>query len=159
MGLDWNYAHPRDAFAEMASVMPSFANITWERLMRESAVTYPTAAPDEPGKDIVFGDGIFPTPTKRGKLVPAQYSGPGEPTDAEYPMVLTTGRQLEHWHTGAMTRRASVLDAIEPEAIACLSPQDVRRLGIRGATVVRVTTRRGAIELKARVDDAQCRPG
>ena len=73
-------------------------------------------------------------------------------------MVLTTGRQLEHWHTGAMTRRASVLDAIEPEAIACLSPQDVRRLGIKGGTVVRVTTRRGAIELKARVDDA-CRPG
>jgi formate dehydrogenase major subunit len=154
MGLDWNYAHPRDAFAEMASVMPSFANITWDRLMRESAVTYPTAAPDQPGKDIVFDDGIFPTPTKRGKLVPAQYSGPGEPTDDEYPMVLTTGRQLEHWHTGAMTRRASVLDAIEPEAIACLSPKDVRQLGIKGGSVVRVTTRRGAIELKARVDDA-----
>jgi formate dehydrogenase major subunit len=154
MGLDWNYSHPRDAFAEMASVMPSFANITWERLMRENAVTYPTAAPDQPGEDIVFGDGVFPTPTKRGKLVPAQYSGPGEPTDAQYPMVLTTGRQLEHWHTGAMTRRASVLDAIEPEAIACLSPQDVRRLGIKGGSVVRVTTRRGAIELKARVDAA-----
>jgi formate dehydrogenase major subunit len=154
MGLDWSYGHPRDAFAEMASVMPSFANITWDRLMRESAVTYPTAAPDRPGEDIVFGDGVFPTPTKRGKLVPALYSGPGEPTDNEYPMVLTTGRQLEHWHTGAMTRRASVLDAIEPEAVACLSPKDVRRLGIKGGTVVRVTTRRGAIELKARVDAA-----
>ena len=77
MGLDWSYAHPRDAFAEMASVMPSFANITWERLMRESAVTYPTAAPDQPGKDIVFGDGVFPTPTKRGKLVPAAVQRPG----------------------------------------------------------------------------------
>jgi formate dehydrogenase major subunit len=154
MGLNWNYSHPRDAFAEMASVMPSFANITWDRLMRESAVTYPTKGPEMPGEDIVFGDGVYPTPTKRGRLVPALYSGPGEPTDTEYPMVLTTGRQLEHWHTGAMTRRATVLDAIEPEAIACLSPQDVRRLGIKGGTVVRVTTRRGAIELKARVDAA-----
>jgi formate dehydrogenase major subunit len=69
-------------------------------------------------------------------------------------MVLTTGRQLEHWHTGAMTRRASVLDAIEPEAIACLSQKDVRQLGIRGGDVVRVTTRRGAIELKVRIDAA-----
>jgi formate dehydrogenase major subunit len=154
MGLDWKYSHPRDAFAEMASVMPSFANITWDRLMRESAVTYPTKGLDLPGEDIVFGDGVYPTPTKRGKLVPALYSGPGEPTDAEYPMVLTTGRQLEHWHTGAMTRRASVLDAIEPEAVACLSQKDVRRLGIHGGDTVRVTTRRGAIELKVRVDGA-----
>jgi formate dehydrogenase major subunit len=153
MGLGWNYAHPRDVFGEMAQVMPSLKNITWARLERDSAVTYPCPAPDEPGLDIVFGDG-FPTASKRGKLVPALYVPPGEPTDDEYPMVLTTGRQLEHWHTGAMTRRASVLDSIEPEAIACLSPQDVRRLGIKGGTVVKVSTRRGAIELKARVDAA-----
>ncbi|MGE5145806.1 MAG: molybdopterin-dependent oxidoreductase, partial [Candidatus Eiseniibacteriota bacterium] len=119
LGLDWRYAHPRDVFAEMAEAMPSLANITWDRVERESSVTYPCAAPDEPGADIVFGDGLFPTPSKRGRLVPAIYRGPGEPTDDEYPMVLTTGRQLEHWHTGAMTRRASVLDALEPEAIAC----------------------------------------
>jgi formate dehydrogenase major subunit len=154
MGLDWKYSHPRDIFAEMASVMPSFANITWDRLIRESAVTYPTKGPDIPGEDIVFGDGVYPTPTKRGKLVPALYTGPGEPTDTEYPMVLTTGRQLEHWHTGAMTRRASVLDAIEPEAVACLSQQDVRRMGIKGGQVVRVSTRRGSIELKVRIDAA-----
>jgi formate dehydrogenase major subunit len=153
IGLKWNYTHPRDAFAEMASVMPSFKNITWARLERESAVTYPCPAPDRPGADIVFGDG-FPTATKRGKLVPAKYTGPGEPTDAEYPMVLTTGRQLEHWHTGAMTRRASVLDTIEPEAIVCLSPADLVRLGVTGGDMVRVATRRGAIELKVRVDGA-----
>jgi formate dehydrogenase major subunit len=153
IGLDWNYTHPRDVFAEMAEIMPSLANITWDRLMRESAVTYPCPAPDQPGLDIVYGDG-FPTPSKRGKLVPAVYSGPGEPTDDEYPMVLTTGRQLEHWHTGAMTRRAATLDAIEPEAIACLSPKDLGTLGVRGGDVVRVSTRRGAIELKVRIDEA-----
>jgi len=153
MGLGWAYAGPHEVFAEMASVMPSFANITWDRLVRESAVTYPCPAPDQPGLDIVFGDG-FPTASKRGKLVPAIYSGPGEPVDDEYPMVLTTGRQLEHWHTGAMTRRASVLDAIEPSAIACLSPDDLSRLGVRGGDTIRVSTRRGAIELSVRVDGA-----
>jgi formate dehydrogenase major subunit len=154
MGLNWSYTHPRDVFAEMAQAMPSLANITWDRLQRESAVTYPCPAPDQPGEDIVFGDGIFPTPSKRGRLVPAQYSGPAEPVDAEYPMVLTTGRQLEHWHTGAMTRRATVLDALEPSAIACLSPKDMRKLDVRGGDTIRVSTRRGAIELSVRIDEA-----
>jgi formate dehydrogenase major subunit len=153
LGLVWNYTHPRDVFAEMTEAMPSLANITWERLERESAVTYPCPAPDQPGQDIVYGDG-FPTANKRGKLVPAQYTGPGEPTDHEYPMILTTGRQLEHWHTGAMTRRASVLDAIEPQAIACLSPKDMKRYDVRGGDVIRVSTRRGAIELSVRIDEA-----
>ncbi len=153
LGLHWTYAHPRDVFAEMTQIMPSLDNITWERLERESAVTYPCPAPDQPGQEIVFGDG-FPTPNKRGRLVPATYTPPGEPTDAEYPMVLTTGRQLEHWHTGAMTRRTRVLDALEPEAIGCLSPVDLSRLGVKGGDIVRVSTRRGAIELKVRADDA-----
>ncbi len=153
LGLAWNYRHPSDVFAEMTQVMPSLANITWDRLVRESAVTYPCPAPDQPGADIVFGDG-FPTASKRGKLVPAVYSGPGEPVDDEYPMVLTTGRQLEHWHTGAMTRRAAMLDAIEPAPIACLSPGDLPRLGITPGETIRVSTRRGAIELAVRVDGA-----
>ena len=150
---DWNYAHARDVFAEMAQAMPSLANITWERLEREGSVTYPVDRADEPGHDIVFGDG-FPTATGRGKLVPARIVPPAEEPDAEYPMVLTTGRLLEHWHTGSMTRRASVLDDLEPEAVAYLSPRDLRRLGIRAGDRIRVTTRRGAIELKARVDGA-----
>ncbi|MSP89381.1 MAG: formate dehydrogenase subunit alpha [Alphaproteobacteria bacterium] len=153
LGRDWRYAHPRDVFAEMAKAMPSFKNITWDRLVRESAVTYPCAAPDKPGEDIVFADG-FPTASGRGKLVPAQIVPPAEEPDAEYPMVLTTGRQLEHWHTGAMTRRASVLDALEPEAVASLAAADLRRLGVAPGERVRVITRRGAIELIARIDGA-----
>jgi len=153
IGLDWSYGHASDVFAEMAGIMPSLANITWERLERESAVTYPCSAPDEPGHDIVCGDG-FPTANGRGRLVPAEYQPPGEPVDDEYPMVLTTGRQLEHWHTGAMTRRAGVLDAIEPAAIACLSPADLGHLGLEGGDRIRVETRRGAIETTVRVDGA-----
>ena len=153
IGLDWRYTGPADVFAEMAAVMPSFDNITWDRLRAESAVTYPCEAPDEPGTDIVFGEG-FPTPDGRAKLVPASIVPPGEQPDDEYPMVLTTGRQLEHWHTGAITRRATVLDALEPEAMASLSPFDLRKLGIAAGDPVRVATRRGAIELKARADGA-----
>jgi formate dehydrogenase major subunit len=153
LGLDWTYTHPRDVFAEMKRAMPSLDNITWERLERESSVTYPCDAEDKPGNDIVFGDG-FPTPSGRGKLVPVQLVSPAEEPDETYPMVLTTGRQLEHWHTGAMTRRASVLDDLEPEAVASLAPGDLRRMGLTPGALIRVTTRRGAIELKARADGA-----
>ena len=153
IGLDWRYGGPADVFEEMKAVMPSLDNITWERLRAESAVTYPCPAPDRPGMDIVFGEG-FPTPDGRSQLVPASIVPPAEEPDAEYPMVLTTGRQLEHWHTGAITRRAAVLDALEPEAVASLSPLDLSKLGIEAGDAVRVETRRGAIELKARSDGA-----
>jgi len=151
IGLDWSYTHPRDVFAEMKQAMPSLDNITWERLERESSVTYPCDAEDQPGNEIVFGDG-FPTRSGRAKLVPAAIISPAEEPDDEYPMVLTTGRQLEHWHTGAITRRASVLDELEPEAVASFAPAELRRLGIAAGEQVRVTTRRGVIELKARAD-------
>jgi formate dehydrogenase major subunit len=153
IGLDWNYAHPRDAFAEMREAMPSIKGITWQRLEAEDSVTYPCDDVDQPGSEIVFGDG-FPTASGRGKFVPAAVTPPGEPVDDDYPMVLTTGRQLEHWHTGAITRRASVLDRLEPEATACLSATDMERLGLAPGEPVRVATRRGVIELKARVDPA-----
>lgn len=153
IGLDWTYMHPSDVFAEMSEIMPSFNNITWDRLSRESAVTYPCAAPDVPGNEIVFAED-FPTPSGRGKLVGAEVIPPDEMPDDEYPMILTTGRQLEHWHTGALTRRASVLDALEPEAVAQLNYRDLKRLGVEPGDMVRVETRRGIIELKARVDRA-----
>jgi formate dehydrogenase major subunit len=151
LGLDWNYTHPRDVYAEMAQVMPSLKNISWDRLMRESAVTYPCDSADGPGNEIIFASG-FPTESGRGRLVPTNIVPPDELPDGDYPMVLSTGRLLEHWHTGAMTRRATVLDDIEPEAVALLSPQDLGRLGIRPGQIVRVITRRGAVELKARSD-------
>src|SRR6185312_9529519 len=151
MGCDWRYTGPADVFTELAQVTPSFANITWERLQREGAVTYPVDGPDQPGNEIIFYAG-FPTDSKRGKIVPANLLPPDELPDATYPMVLSTGRVLEHWHTGAMTRRADVLDAIEPEAIAQLSPRELGRLGIRPGEMIRVETRRGVVEIKTRAD-------
>jgi formate dehydrogenase major subunit len=153
MGLAWNYQHPGEIYTEMASLMPSLDNISWDRIERESAVTYPTDAPDQPGHDVVFADG-FPRPGGFGRLVAAKITPSDETPDAEFPMILTTGRQLEHWHTGAMTRRAAALDALEPGAVACLSRGTIARLGIAPGDPVRVSTRRGTIELSARQDDA-----
>ena len=153
IGLDWDYGHPREVFAEMSRCMESLTGITWERLEREGCVTYPCDSEEEPGHDIIFADG-FPTPTGRGKFVACDIIPPDERPDEAFPMILTTGRQLEHWHTGAITRRASVLDALEPEAVACLSPSDLARMGVAGGETIRVATRRGVIELKARVDSS-----
>lgn len=153
MGLDWTYAHPRDVYPEMASMMPALDNISWERVEREDAVTYPSDAPDKPGRDVVFDKG-FPRPGGFGKLVAAKLQPPDETPDAEYPFILTTGRQLEHWHTGSMTRRATVLDALEPAPSAQLSRGTIAKLGIAPGDMVRVSTRRGTVELAARQDDA-----
>jgi formate dehydrogenase major subunit len=153
IGLPWNYQHVSEVYKEMASLMPALDNISWERVEHDSAVTYPSDAPDKPGHAVVFGD-RFPTQDGRGKLVPAAIRPPDERPDAEFPFVLSTGRQLEHWHTGAMTRRASMLDALEPGAVAYLSRGSLQRLSVSPGDLVRVTTRRGSIELAARQDDA-----
>ncbi|PPR18424.1 MAG: putative formate dehydrogenase [Alphaproteobacteria bacterium MarineAlpha9_Bin7] len=150
IGLDWNYDGPRSIFEEMRGCMPSIAGITWDRLCEEGAVTYPCRNVGDPGDPIIFGDG-FPTPDGRGKLIPVNIIPPDEVPDEDFPMVLTTGRHLEHWHTGVMTRRARVLDELEPEAVCEISPADARRLGIVPGAWVRVTSRRGVIELKARI--------
>ena len=151
MGLPWNYSGPAQVFAEMAQTMPSFNNITWERLVREGSVTYPVDAPDVPGNDIIFRDG-FPTESGRAKIVPANIRPPDEIPDMEYPMVLSTGRVLEHWHTGSMTRRAGVLDDLEPEAMAFLSPRELQRLHVQPGDKLRLETRRGAVEIRVRAD-------
>ncbi len=153
LGLGWTYTSPAEVFAEMKLNMESLDNITWERLERENAVTYPSLSPEDPGQAIVFGDG-FPRAGRRAKFTPANVIAPDEAPDAEYPMILTTGRQLEHWHTGSMTRRASVLDAVEPEANCSLHPKTLRRLGVAPGGMLRLTTRRGSIEVMARADRA-----
>jgi formate dehydrogenase major subunit len=153
VGLNWNYTHPREIYAEMASLMPSLNNIAWERVEREGAVTYPCDAPDQPGRAVVFDKG-FPRPGGFGKLMAAKLTPPNETPDHDYPFILTTGRMLEHWHTGAMTRRASVLDALEPGPTAALSRGTIAKLGVAPGDMVRVATRRGTVELAARQDDA-----
>ena len=151
MGLAWNYGHVSEVFVEMRAGMDTISGITWERLERDSAVTYPCEQEGDPGQSVVFTQ-VFPTATGRARFVPADLISADEQPDANYPMVLITGRQLEHWHTGAMTRRAGVLDAIEPEPTASFHPLDLDALGVRSGAVVTVASRRGSISLFARAD-------
>ncbi len=152
MGCGWNYKHVGEVFNEMARLMPALDNITWDRVDREHHVTYPVDGPDVPGRDVVFDDG-FPRPGGFAKLVATKLQPPDEVPDEEYPFILSTGRQLEHWHTGAMTRRATVLDALEPTATVQVSRGTIAKLGIEPGDLVRVSTRRGTVELYSRQDD------
>jgi len=151
LDLGWAYTGPADVFAEMKKVMRSLDHITWERLDREGAVTYPCLGEDEPGQTILFGE-RFPTANGRARLVPTHLLPPGEMPDQEYPIVLTTGRMLEHWHTGAMTSRATTLAHLEPTPIVGMNPYQMGEMGIGPGDRVRVSTRRGAIELQVRAD-------
>ncbi|HET9470073.1 MAG TPA: molybdopterin-dependent oxidoreductase, partial [Usitatibacter sp.] len=156
LGCGWSYTGPESGVAqvyeEMRNAMNSIGGISWERLEEQSAVTYPCRTDDDPGQSVVFTES-FPTKDGRGRFVPADIIPADERPDGEYPYVLITGRQLEHWHTGAMTRRASVLDAIEPQAVASLHPLDLDAIGAQAGDVVTVASRRGEISLTARADD------
>ncbi|HUW38021.1 MAG TPA: formate dehydrogenase subunit alpha [Rhodocyclaceae bacterium] len=152
LGLDWNYGGPEEVFNEMRRAMPSIAGITWGRLEAESGVTQPCEQVGDPGERVVFTES-FPTTSGRARLVPADIIPAAERPDADYPVVLITGRQLEHWHTGSMTRRATVLDAIEPDPVASVHPLDLSALGARPGDVITVSSRRGRVSLYARADD------
>ena len=157
MGVNWSSKGPHCGVAavyeEMRQAMhEAIGGITWERLERESSVTYPCLSADDPGTPTVFID-HFPTPDGRVKLVPADLIPANERPDADSPFVLITGRQLEHWHTGSMTRRATVLDAIEPMATASMCGADLRALGLVAGDVITLASRRGAVAIHVRRDD------
>ncbi|MDO8702723.1 MAG: formate dehydrogenase subunit alpha [Undibacterium sp.] len=156
MGLDWNYPHVSAVFEEMRSTMPSIAGISWQRLERDGAVTYPCLHEEDPGEHVVFTE-HFPTKDGRAKFVPVDIIPADEKPDAEYPMILITGRQLEHWHTGSMTRRTAVLDAIEPDPVALIHADDLLALGIQPGDVITLASRRGAVSLYARADNSSPR--
>lgn len=156
MGCGWHYNHVSEVFDEMRHTMPSIGGITWERLDREHSVTYPCMKEGDPGQSVVFVDD-FPREGGRAKFVPADIIPADERPDTEYPMVLITGRQLEHWHTGSMTRRATVLDAIEPDPVALVHPLDLAALGGKPGDVVTIESRRGKVGLYARADESSPR--
>ncbi len=151
LGLDWSYDSVPEIYEEMCSHMASLDHISWDRLERDGTVTYPADGDDVPGNEILFGQS-FPTADGRGRLVPTDLVPPDELPDDDYPLVLTTGRMLEHWHTGAMTRRATILDAIEPEPVVSMHPKDIGRAGLTIGQQVTVETRRGSITLTLRAD-------
>ncbi|HXK57892.1 MAG TPA: molybdopterin dinucleotide binding domain-containing protein, partial [Gammaproteobacteria bacterium] len=125
--------------------------ISWERLEAAGAITYPCLHERDPGQPVIFTES-FPTPTGKAKFVPAPFSNADELPDENYPWVLITGRQLEHWHTGSMTRRAKVLDEIEPEPVASLHPDDLIKIGSAAGSPLHLVSRRGEVIAYARAD-------
>ncbi|HYD93959.1 MAG TPA: formate dehydrogenase subunit alpha, partial [Noviherbaspirillum sp.] len=151
LGLRWDYADVADVFEEMRQLMPSIAGITWARLQAEHGVTYPCRTEGDHGQPVIFTE-RFPTASGRARFVPADLLPAAERPDDDYPLVLITGRQLEHWHTGSMTRRSGVLDAIEPDPVALIHPLDLAACGIEPGDVVTLQSRRGEVALYARAD-------
>ena len=152
LGLPWNYGHVSEVFDEMRRGMGSIAGITWDRLERDGAVTYPCRAEGDAGEPVVFTE-AFPTSSGRARFVPADLVSADERPDQEYPLVLITGRQLEHWHTGSMTRRTLVLDALEPDPVALVHPLELARWGVAPGSIVTLASRRGQVSLYARADE------
>ena len=131
--------------------MESMKNISWKRLVNEGAVTYPCDGDDKPGNEVIFGEG-FPTSNKKGKLVPAKLVSPDETPDHNFPLVLTTGRLLEHWHTGSMTARSKVLNTIEPQPYVHISKNEMKKYDFDQDETVELSTRRGKVRVKVRFD-------
>jgi formate dehydrogenase major subunit len=156
LGCGWDYKHVSEVFDEMRHTMPSIGGITWDRLDREHSVTYPCLKEGDPGQSVVFVDD-FPRESGRARFVPVDIIPADEQPDTEYPMVLITGRQLEHWHTGSMTRRATVLDAIEPDPVALVHPLDLADMKGKPGDVVTIESRRGKVALYARADESSPR--
>ncbi|MDD3674363.1 formate dehydrogenase subunit alpha [Thauera propionica] len=152
LGLDWHYAGPHEVFAELAQAMPSYAGLSWDMLVHDGAVVAPKFSAAEPSQPVLFQQ-TFPTASGRGRFVPVSPLPAAELPDDDYPMVLITGRVLEHWHTGSMTRRADVLDALDPVPWCGMNPADLAALGVRPGGRVVLETRRGRLELEVRADE------
>jgi len=156
MGYEMRYDSAEEIFAEFTSLAPSYQGLDYQNL-KPTGKLWPCPDPEtSDGKQLLFGDG-FPTQSGRGKFVPAEYQPAAELPDEEYPFILNTGRLLEHWHTGTMTRRSKALDALEPEAICEVNPEDLKELGVEAGSYVTLSTRRGTITLKARASQGVSR--
>ncbi len=151
LGCNWDYKGPKDVFNEMRLAMKSIAGMTWERLDNEDSLTYPLEKVGDPGEPVIFIDD-FPTKSGKGKFVPATYIHADELPDNKFPLIFITGRQLEHWHTGSMTRHSPTLDAIEPDPVVSIHPKDLIKLNIKAGEIMTIKSRRGKLSAYARAD-------
>jgi formate dehydrogenase major subunit len=149
VGLGWDYGSPREVFEEIVAVMPNYANLSYDNLGL-SGKLYPNPDPEHSdGTVVMFGE-KFKTDDGLAHLVPAEWLPAKELPSDEYPVVLSTGRLLQHWHTGSMTRRSYALDAISPRPEVYIHPDDAAGLGLADGEMARVTSRRGTIVLATR---------
>jgi formate dehydrogenase alpha subunit len=144
----WNSAE--DIFNEIAAVTPSYHGMNYVRLNKPEALHWPCPATDHPGTPILHRE-KFAHPDGMGVFFGVPYKPPAEVPDAEYPFILTTGRCLWHWHTGTMTRRSAHLDAEVPTGWIEINPEDAAKLGVKDKEMVKAITRRGEVEVPAKV--------
>jgi formate dehydrogenase major subunit len=150
VGLAMDYAHPSDIFDELVSVMPNYAGLHYDNL-GPAGKLYPNPDPEHSDGTVVLFDERFGTDDGKAHLVGAEWLPAKELPSDEYPFVLNTGRLLEHWHTGSMTRRSFALDAIQPEPHVYMNPGDAKAMGVTDGDFVRISSRRGTIETRARL--------
>ncbi len=153
LGLDWDYPGPEKVFEEIRQAVPSMAGMTWQRLEQDDSLTYPLTGEGDPGEPVIFKDGTFPTEDGKGRFIAADYIEAAELPDDEYPFIFMTGRQLEHWHTGTMTRHSRVLNTIEPWPYILVNPGDLRSLDMESGDLLAIESRRGRLNVATRVDE------
>ncbi|MDD3933363.1 MAG: formate dehydrogenase subunit alpha [Methanoculleus sp.] len=144
------YQDIEEIFTEVAAVTPSYHGMNYERLNKPEALHWPCPTTEHPGTPILHKE-KFSHPDGIGVFAPIEWKPPAEVPDAEYPFVLTTGRVLWHWHTGSMTRRSATLDAEVPTGWIEINPEDAKALGIKNKEKVRAITRRGSVDVPAKV--------
>jgi formate dehydrogenase major subunit len=153
LGYRMHYDSQEEIFAEFAGLTNNYRGLTYQHLGRTGKL-WPCSDPEAgDGKAVLFTDG-FPTESGRARFVPCEFQAAAELPDEQYPLVLITGRLLEHWHTGTMTRRAHALDALQPRPFVEMHADDLERIGVADGEMVVVRSRRGAIRLPARASDA-----
>ncbi len=156
LGYPMQYDSPEQIFAEFAGLTSSYATLNHANLGATGKL-WPNPDPlNDDGPVVLFEEG-FPTANGRAKFVPVHWSEAPELPDAEFPLILNTGRMLEHWHTGSMTRRTRALDEIAPEAFVGVHPEDAAALGVDEGDWVEVTSRRGSVTLRARIATREIR--
>jgi formate dehydrogenase major subunit len=156
MGVPMQYDSPQQIFDEFASLTDAYHTLNYENL-GDTGKLWPNPSPETDDGPVVLFDDRFPTESGRARFVPAEWTAAPELPSTEYPLVLNTGRLLEHWHTGSMTRRSKALDAIAPEAFVAMHPADAAALSISNGDRVRVTSKRGQVTLRANLSDRECR--
>jgi len=146
----WDFNNTSEVMDEIGALTPSYAGVTFERLERAERLSWPVKDKNHPGTPILHV-GTFTR--GKGKFAPIEHVPPAEMPDDEYPMLLSTGRVLYHWHGGEMTRRAQGLLDVYGQAKVEINPDDAIRIGLNGQNRVRITSRRGSIEAEAWVTD------
>jgi len=150
LGYEWNYKSTEEIFEEMSKLNPGYAGISYKRLKEEGSIFWPCPSPDHPGTPVLHKEKFT---RGKGKFFAVEYIPPAELPDKDFPWILTTGRILEHFHTGTMTRKSQILEALQPQPFIEINPDDARKLEVSDGNMVRVVSRRGKIEIKTRLDN------